>query len=142
MVDVERVVLKPIDYRLDVEQDPDFINYIKKKLIGVTLHEELKIEVMMLGHPLPLFVEKTEPDGEVTITENTVLQITNEFMRVGGLYASIRSEHKMGQLPTLSETLDLLVGLLKDHEKRLDIISERFEHILERLEYLERKTKA
>ena len=77
---------------------------------------------MLLGHPLSLFVIKTEPQGKVTVTENTQLQIVNEIVMRGDVHYLVKSGHAMRE-----PNWQTWVPQLNNQTQRLDVVSKRLE---------------
>jgi hypothetical protein len=78
--DAERIMLSPVEMRLNV--DSDFTNFVKSRLIDRTLTKGDTTLVMMLGHAIPFEVARVIPIDEhfdcVQLTPDTDLVILNE----------------------------------------------------------------
>ena len=67
------VKLAPVDIRISV--DPDFLRFVKDRLIDRPVIRGDTILIMMLGHSVPFLVVNTRPSGIVRISSNTVVNI-------------------------------------------------------------------
>ena len=133
MIDAERVVLTPINFRLNVRHNRDFVDYLERALLDVTLEQGEIIEVVILSYPLPFFVEAAVPDGEVTIAEGTNLVLSHEFRSVKGMQGLTSIQH-VGDLEGFVKTADFWIIKITDHNRK-------FEAIVRKLEAVDRRFK-
>lgn len=72
----EKIVLAPVDMRLNVDQD--FVDFMKDRLKERVLFEQDLTVAIMLGHAIPFHVVSTLPHGvPVKLSKDTVLKIMN-----------------------------------------------------------------
>jgi hypothetical protein len=65
------ITLAPVDMRLNVTDD--FTNFVKNRLMELTLVEGDTTLIMMLGHAIPFTVIKTNPQGIAKVNQETSL---------------------------------------------------------------------
>ncbi|MDQ1280377.1 MAG: hypothetical protein QG670_1640 [Thermoproteota archaeon] len=104
-------------------------------MLDSTLNQGKTISLFLMASSIPFYVDMTNPEGEVTVTENTNLQIEGEFLHDN---VEVMSGFVMPS-PFLLEDFSILLTTLKNHEKRFNDISNRFEILLKRLEDLEKR---
>ncbi|MFB0514365.1 MAG: hypothetical protein ACETVQ_02185, partial [Candidatus Bathyarchaeia archaeon] len=78
--DAQRLLLAPIDMRLNV--DEDFTNFVKNRLMERVFFEGDSLRVALLGHPIPFKVIRAKPRGvPIRVSYITGLTILNEPFR-------------------------------------------------------------
>ncbi len=103
------IALAPVNIQL--KNDEDFANFVKNRLMDRTFVEGDMALVMMLGHSVHFTVAKTQPQGTVKMTHDTILQILTEpaagaksvpritYEDLGGLEEEIQLIREMVELP-------------------------------------------
>ena len=119
MTDALKVTIEPINYQLNVQDDHDFLDYVKKKLLGTSVYQGEKTQILMLGAYLPLFIKKTLPSGEVTITKDTIIEVLNTFVHPEGEY----HRYSITQTINVPKGMEHIMRKVQDHEQRIDKIS-------------------
>jgi len=109
------VIASPMETCLNV--DEDFINYVKKRLMGKCLVEGDETLVTMLGHFIPFKVISTDPKGIVRVVSSTELEILESAV-------STVQEKIVAQtiLETTEKLKDNLVKVSGEFVKKLETI--------------------
>jgi transitional endoplasmic reticulum ATPase len=119
--EAQNVILAPVDMRLNV--DPDFVNFVKSRLIETPIVERNSVFVVILGSAIPFTIVKTRPHGIVKVTNATNIQVLSEpssqkkriprvtYEDIGGLHEEIRKTREMIELPLRHPELFQRLGI-------------------------------
>lgn len=79
--DAQKILIGPIDMRLNVDQD--FVDFVKSRMMRRAFMEWDKVRIPILGTFIPFEIIRTLPRGvPVQLTDDTFLSILNEPYRV------------------------------------------------------------
>jgi transitional endoplasmic reticulum ATPase len=119
--EAQNVILAPVDMRLNV--DPDFVNFVKSRLIETPIVERNSVFVVILGSAIPFTIVKTRPHGIVKVTNATNIQVLSEpsskkkriprvtYEDIGGLHEEIRKTREIIELPLRHPELFQRLGI-------------------------------
>ncbi len=118
--EAKSIVLEPTDIMSNISSD--FEVYAKARLTEQPLVQGDNIFILTLGGGIPFTVKSTEPQGIVKVSPNTKVEVL------------AHSEGKELRVKDITDVLDLFFAIMREHEKRLDTVSQRLETLANQIE--------